>query len=85
MVRIIASGIFVSVCCFILNEFVGRRSDRIWQRNERKIDEKSFDFLFLVVKDKFLDYIADCTRALDAWKSLKNMNDTFVILRTLTS
>ena len=35
--------------------------------DEKKINEKALTFLFLVVEDQFLDDIADCKRAKEAW------------------
>lgn len=50
---------------------------------ESKINGKALTFLFLVVEDNFLDDIADCTRAKDAWTTLKDIHTKFRLLHTL--
>jgi hypothetical protein len=50
---------------------------------EKKINEKALTFLFLVVEDQFLDDIADCERAKEAWDILKDIHTKFGLLHSL--
>lgn len=50
---------------------------------ERKLNDRALTFLFLVVNDEYLDDIADCTRAKEAWISLKDVHTKFGLLHTL--
>lgn len=51
--------------------------------NERKKNDEALTLMFLIVDDTFLDDIGDCSRAREAWNSLKEMHTKFGLLHVL--